>query len=80
MWVGRRRWVVVVAALLVLVGGGLAFRSLSMSAQAAAEEASTLQTTTVRTGSLSLTASGSGTLIVGTSVELGFGTQGTVEV
>lgn len=50
-----------------------------MSAQAATEEASTLQTTTVRIGSLSLTASGSGTLIVGNSVELGFGTQGTVE-
>ena len=78
IWVGRRRWGVVAAALLVLAGGGLAFRSLSMSAQAATEEASTLQTTTVRTGSLSLTASGSGTLIAENSVELGFGLQGTV--
>jgi RND family efflux transporter MFP subunit len=79
VWVGRRRWAVVAAALLVLAGGGLAFRSLSLSAQTAADETSTLQTATVRAGSLSLTASGSGTLIVGTSVELGFGTQGTVQ-
>ena len=78
IWVGRRRWAVLAAALVVLVGAGFAFRSLSSSAQAATEDSSTLQTTTVRTGSLSLTASGSGTLIVGTSVELGFGTQGTV--
>ena len=79
IWVGRRRWGVVAVALLVLTGGGLAFRGLSLSAQAATDEASILQTTTVRTGSLSLSASGSGTLIVGTSVELGFGTQGTLE-
>jgi HlyD family secretion protein len=69
----------VAAALLVFAGGWLAFRGLSLSAQAATEEASMLQTTTVRTGSLSLSASGSGTLIVGNSVELGFGTQGTLE-
>lgn len=78
IWIGKRRWGVAAAALLVLVGGGLAFRGLSQSAQAAADEPSTLQTTTVRTGSLSLTASGSGTLVVGTSIELGFGTQGTI--
>ncbi len=78
IWIGKRRWGVAAAALLVLVGGGLAFRGLSQSAQAAAEETPTLQTATVRTGSLSLTASGSGTLIVGASVELGFGTQGTI--
>ena len=54
IWVGRRRWGVVAAALLVFAGGWLAFRGLSLSAQAATEEASTLQTTTVRTGSLSL--------------------------
>lgn len=78
IWIGKRRWGVAAAALVVLAGGGLAFRGLSQSAQAAADETSTLQTTTVRTGSLSLTASGSGTLIVGASIELGFGTPGTI--
>lgn len=78
VWVGQRRWAVLAAALVVLIGGGLALRNLSASAQTAVEDTSSLQTATVRTGSLILSASGSGTLIVGTSVELGFGTQGTV--
>jgi RND family efflux transporter MFP subunit len=78
VWVGWRRWAFLAATLAALVAGGLAFRSLGTSAQAASQTASTLQTATVRRGSLSLTASGSGTLIVGRSVELGFGTPGTV--
>lgn len=78
VWVGWRQWAVLATALVALIAGGLTFRSLRTSAQAASEDTSTLQTTTVRTGSLSLTASGSGTLIVGNSVELGFGTPGTV--
>jgi RND family efflux transporter MFP subunit len=78
IWVGWRRWVVLAAALAVVIGGALGFRNLSASAQTAAEDASTLQTATVRTGSLILSASGSGTLIAGKSVELGFGTAGTV--
>jgi HlyD family secretion protein len=79
IWVGWRRWVVLAAGLAILIGGGLAFRSLSASAQAAATDTSTMQTATVRTGSLILSASGSGTLIAGNSVELGFGTAGTVQ-
>jgi len=78
VWVGPRRWAVLAAALVVLIGGGLALRNLSASAQAGVEDTPSLQTATVRTGSLILSASGSGTLIVGTSVELGFGAQGTV--
>ncbi|MCX6072391.1 MAG: efflux RND transporter periplasmic adaptor subunit, partial [Chloroflexi bacterium] len=78
VWVGWRRWVVLAVALAVLIGGGLTFRNLSASAQAAVEDTSTLQTAIVRTGSLILSASGSGTLIAGNSVELGFGTEGTV--
>lgn len=78
IWVGWRRWVVLAAAPAILIAGGLAFRSLNTSAQAAAQDNSAVQTATVRTGNLSLTASGSATLIVGNSVELGFGTPGTI--
>jgi HlyD family secretion protein len=79
IWVGWRRWAVLAAALAVVIGGVLAFRSLSASAQTAATDISTTQTATVRTGNLVLSASGSGTLIAGNSVALGFGTAGTVQ-
>lgn len=79
IWVGWRRWVVLAAALAVVIGGVLAFRSLSASAHTAATDTSATQTATVRTGNLVLSASGSGTLIAGNSVELGFGTAGTVQ-
>jgi HlyD family secretion protein len=79
IWVGWRRWAVLAAALAVVIGGVLAFRSLSASAQTAATDTSTTQTATVRTGNLVLSASGSGTLIAGNSVALGFGTAGTVQ-
>jgi HlyD family secretion protein len=78
VWVGWRRWAVVGAALAILIAGGLAFRSLSASSQALTDTSSSLQTATVRTGNLILSASGSGTLIVGDSAELGFGTAGSV--
>ncbi len=79
IWVGWRRWAVLAAALAVVIGGVLAFRSLGASAQTAATDTSTTQTATVRTGNLVLSASGSGTLIAGNSVALGFGTAGTVQ-
>jgi HlyD family secretion protein len=78
LWTGRRRWAVLLGLVGLLAIGGFAFRTLS-AAPTSAEDATTLQTASVRTGSLSITASGSGTLIVGTSVELGFGTPGTLE-
>jgi HlyD family secretion protein len=79
IWVGWRRWVVLAAALAVVIGGVLGFRSLSASTQAAGTNTSTTQTAAVRTGNLILSASGSGTLIAGNSVALGFGTAGTVQ-
>jgi RND family efflux transporter MFP subunit len=79
IWVGWRRWAVLAIALALVIGGVLAFRSLRASAQAAATDTSALQTATVRTGNLVLSASGSGTLIAGNSVELGFGTAGIVQ-
>lgn len=79
IWIGWRRWAFIAATLAVVLAGAFGFRSWSAAAQAAVEDGTALKTATVRTGNLSLTASGSGSLIVGTSVELGFGTPATVQ-
>jgi HlyD family secretion protein len=47
---------------------------------AEAQSGSTYQTTAVRTGNISLSASGTGTLVAGQSADLAFSTSGTVSV
>ena len=73
-----RKTVLIMGAIAVLaVGGGLAFTKFTqMSAQQ--EDEPGIQTTTVRQGDLVIYASGSGVLVAGDEIELGFGTNGLV--
>ena len=73
-----RKTVLIMGAIAVLaVGGGLAFTKFTqMSAQQADEPG--IQTATVRQGDLVIYASGSGVLVAGDEIELGFGTNGLV--
>jgi HlyD family secretion protein len=74
----RRRWrtILIVVAALVIVGGGYAYYARTRQAQTAAEPQ--LQTATVRTGNIEISATGSGTLIAANTMVLGFGTGGDV--
>jgi HlyD family secretion protein len=73
----RKRLIVVLLVILVMAGGGYGYYRLFYQPEEVVTE-STLQTSRVRQGDLIIYASGSGTLIVGEEVELGFGTSGTV--
>ncbi|MBI5841589.1 MAG: efflux RND transporter periplasmic adaptor subunit [Chloroflexi bacterium] len=64
---------------LLIIGSAVYFPITTLTTQAAATETATLQTTTVRTGSLVIYASGSGTLIAADEVDLAFKTSGQVE-
>lgn len=68
----RRRWrtILIVAAALVVAGGGYAYYLRTQQAQASAEPQ--LQTATVRTGSIVISATGSGTLIAAKTANLSF--------
>lgn len=74
----RRRWrtLLVALAALVVAGGGYAYYARTQQAQAAAEPE--LQTSTVRRGSILISATGSGTLVAARTVDLGFRTSGEV--
>jgi RND family efflux transporter MFP subunit len=62
---------------LVLVAAATGF-FLTRPSQGATAQESQLQSTRVRQGELSLLASGTGTLIVGDEISLGFGIEGTI--
>ena len=74
----RRRWrtLLVALAALVVAGGGYAYYARTLQAQAGAEPQ--LQTSTVRRGSILISATGSGTLIAAKTADLGFRTSGEV--
>ncbi len=74
----RRRWrtLLIVVAALIIAAGGYAYYVRSQQAQTAAEPQ--LQTATVRTGSIVISATGSGTLVAADTMVLGFGTGGDV--
>lgn len=74
----RRRWrtFVIALAALVVAGGGYAYYVRSHQAGATAE--AQLQTATVRTGSIIISATGSGTLVAAETADIGFGTSGQV--
>jgi multidrug efflux pump subunit AcrA (membrane-fusion protein) len=74
----RRRWrrILIVVAVVIIAGGGYAYYLRAQQAQTAAEPE--LQTTTVRTGSIVISATGSGTLIAAKTADIGFGTSGQV--
>jgi len=71
----RKRWrtVTIAMVVIILVGGGYAYYARTRQAQAAVEPQ--LQTATVRTGSIVVSATGSGTLIAARTIDLGFRTS-----
>ena len=73
----RKTLFVVLFVILIIAGGGYAYYTFFQETEDVAVE-ETLQTSRARLGDLIIYASGSGTLIVGNEVELGFGTSGTV--
>lgn len=74
-------WIILLV-LALLGGGGYAAYANGLlpwfGSQEAAVETSTLQTATVSTGSISITADGSGTLVPSTELDLAFGSSGTL--
>lgn len=75
-----RKWILPVAAVLVVAAalGGYFWWRQAKTAQAAASSGSTLNTAQVRIGDLTLSASGSGTLVAGQQADLAFPVAGTV--
>ncbi len=73
---GRLRWLVL-AALVVVAGAGFAYYKL-VYVPAHTSTTPAMQTATVRTGSLVISATGSGTLVSQDEVDLAFQTGGTV--
>jgi RND family efflux transporter MFP subunit len=74
----RKTWLILVAALLLVAGGGYVAYDHFLSPAAEAVEGPRVQTSTVRRGDLIITASGSGELIPSQEVEVGFSTSGTL--
>lgn len=75
-----RKWILPLAAIVIVaagVGGYFIWKQAS-TAQAASTSGSTLNTATVRSGDLTLSASGSGTLVAGQTADLSFPTAGVV--
>ena len=75
----RKRWWVIVPGIFILAAiGGLAYYGLVLSPaqQAAAAAQPVMQTAVVRRGNITLSASGTGTLVAANQVNLGFGTSG----
>ena len=75
----RKRWWVIVPGILILAAiGGLSYYGLVLSPaqQAAAAAQPVMQTAVVRRGNITLSASGTGTLVAANQVNLGFGTSG----
>ena len=73
----RRRWMALVAAIVVLGATAFAFATSGVLS-GEAEDDFALQTATVRSGDLVLLASGTGTLMADDTIRLGFGAEGSV--
>lgn len=74
----RKIWLILIAALILTVGGGLAGYSFFLAPKAGATEEPTIQTATVSRGDLVITADGTGELIPSQEVKLGFATSGAL--
>ncbi len=73
----RRVWIVVgVVAVLAIVGGYLVYSNGQTAA--AQEDTTEVQTSTVRTGSITVSATGAGTVIPARQVDLAFSTSGVL--
>ncbi|MCK4958211.1 MAG: hypothetical protein KAT00_02400, partial [Planctomycetes bacterium] len=73
----KKTLVIVGAILIVVVGSSFAYYNIAYLPAQTADEPE-IQTATVRQGDLVVYASGSGVLIAGDEIELGFGTNGPV--
>lgn len=74
----RKIWLILIAALLLTIGGGVVGYSFFLAPKAGATEEPIIQTATVRRGDLVITADGTGELIPSQEVKLGFSTSGTL--
>ncbi len=72
-------WIITIVVLLLAAGGYGAYSLWLHPAPTAQGESQDYQTTKVRTGSIVLSATGTGTLIAGEESDLSFSTSGTVE-
>ena len=75
----RKRWWVILPGILILAAiGGLGYYGLIVrpAQQAAAAAQPVMQTSVVRRGNITLSASGTGALVAANQVNLGFGTSG----
>ena len=77
-WFTPKRILAIVAAVVVLAGGGTAFALWRKSQAAVPAVENTMQTATVQRGDLKLFATGTGTLIAGAEATFGFDASGTV--
>ena len=71
------RWIGLAVIIVLIAAGGYAIYN-HLQTQAATAQQPALQTAVARTGNLTLTASGTGTLMAANEVNLSFGTSGTV--
>src|SRR5258706_10144747 len=76
----RKRWQVILPSIVILAAiGWLAYYTAAIRpTQQAAAAQPVMQTATVRRGNITLSASGSGTLVAANQVQLGFGSSGTL--
>ncbi len=74
----RKKWWVIVPGILILaaIGGLLYYGLVVRPSQQTAATQPVMQTTVVRRGNITLSASGTGTLVAAHQVQLGFGTSG----
>jgi HlyD family secretion protein len=77
-WFTPKRILAILAAVVVLAGGGTAFALWRKSQTAVPAVESAVQTATAQRGDLKLFATGTGTLIAGAEATFGFDTTGTV--
>jgi len=73
-------WVVLVVLVLAAAGGGYYYWNQQQTAAVSASTASKTSTTLAKTGNITITASGTGTLVAAQEVNLGFPTSGTVSI
>jgi len=74
----KKRWWVIVPSIIILaaIGGGAFYGLVMRPSQQAAAAQPVMQTSVVRRGNITLSASGTGTLVAANQVNLGFGTSG----
>ncbi len=76
-WPKWLRWTVLAVVLLALAGGGYVYYQSRQTASSAGAQPA-LQTAVARTGSITLSASGTGTLMASAQANIGFKTGGTL--